>query len=790
MAKKPQPQIIDDQPQAKEDVRRTDLAEHAEARYLEYSISVVKGRAIPAIEDGLKPVQRRILFAMKNLNLHHTSKPMKSARVVGDVLGKYHPHGDSSVYDAMVRTSQNFALRYPLVVGQGNFGSRDGDGAAAMRYTEAHLSAFASTFLSELDMGTVDMKLTYDNSTEEPELLPSRLPNILLNGASGIAVGIATEIPSHNLVETVDAAIAVIKNPKLTLEDILKIMPGPDYATGGQIISSPEEIHKIYSDKRGSVRVRARYKVEGEGTKNWKLVFYELPQSTSSQKIMEEIDALINPKPKDKKGKKVFSEEQLRLKGMFGALFDIHRDESNKNSPVRLTIEPRSPKQDPHELATAFLAHTSMESNCPVNLMMVGRDKAPGAKSLDGILREWTEFRIDTVHRRTSYEHKIASRRLHILQGRVLVLDHIEEVVKIIKSSDDAKAALMARFGLSEEQAEDVMEIRLRQLARLERQKILDEMKALEDEIRRLEKLLESKTAMKNQVIKELEADKKLFGDQRRTLIEPAERTLASAIHEQAASDDPVTVAISERGWIRAKAGHQHGKEAFAFKSGDSVQEVFKATMAQHVIFFDEAGKSYSQAIRDLPTAKGGEDVPIATLADFSGSKLAHVLIPKAADKIILASDSGYGFICSATDLVSRMKAGKAIVKLDAGAKMLRPLAFDPAVVDAQQTVFSTLSSNGRMLCYRLSEISELAKGKGTALCGLDPDAKRAEVAFWPHNEVSIQIEGLKKPTVLSIEEMAKHVQGRSSSKKGRPLEAAKGRKATFAVKAPPATEE
>jgi topoisomerase-4 subunit A len=378
---------------------------------------------------------------------------------------------------------------------------------------------------------------------------------------------------------------------------------------------------------------------------------------------------------------------------------------------------------------------------------------------------------------------------MHILQGRLTVLDHIEEVVRILKSSDEPKEALMARFSLSEIQAEDVMEIKLRQLARLERQKILDEIKKLEDEIKRLEKLLESKTAMKHQVIKELEADKKTFGDARRTLVQPAERIAAAALEEQSASEDPITIAISERGWIRAKAGHQHGAESFAFKTGDSIRHVFKAKLSDQVIFLDEAGKSYSYPIKDLPSSKGGEDVPIATLADFS-AKLAYAFVPRPDDKIVLASDSGYGFICKTSDLVTRLKAGKATVNLDAGAKLLPPLTFSPSVVDASQTVFSTLSSNGRMLCYRLNEINELAKGKGVALCGLDEGAKLAQIAIWPGNEIAIQIEGLKKPTILSVEEMAKHIQGRSSSKKGRALEAAKGRGATLVpVKNEPAEE-
>ena len=764
-------------PQVSEDIQKTDLAGHAELSYLEYSMSVVKGRAIPYVEDGLKPVQRRVLFAMRELGLAHNEKPKKSARVVGDVIGKYHPHGDTAVYDAMVRTAQNFSLRYPLVEGTGNFGSRDGDSAAAMRYTEARLTAFADTFLSELDKETVDWRTNYDNTMQEPGLLPSRLPNILLNGASGIGVGLATELPPHNLVETVDAAIAMIKNPKMTLDEIMEFIPGPDYPTGGQIISSHADIKRAYSEKRGSIRIRARYRVENEGTKNWKIVFYELPQPTSTQKIMEEVDSLFNPKPKEKNNKKIFSHEQLRLKTVIANLIENYTDGSDQDSPIRLVFEPKSHKQDPQELINTLLAYTSLETNSPINLVVVGRDKSPRARSLDEILREWTEFRVDTVFRRTTFEHQKAADRLHILEGRQTILDHIEEVIQILKTAEEPRAALMKRFGLSEIQADDVMEIRLRQLARLEHHKILEEMQKLQDEIKRLTKLLESKAAMRAQVIKELEADKKVFGDARRSLIEPAERVALKAVEEQSVSDDPITVAISERGWIRVRTGHQHGADAFAFKTGDAVKEIYRAKLTDQAIFLDDAGKSYSQALKDLPSAKGGEDVPIATLADFGGAKLAFAIVPRPDDKVVLATDAGYGFICRAADLVTRMRAGKSIVTLDQGARLLPPLTFSPSAIDPAQTLFSTLSSNGRLLCYRLSEINELAKGKGVALCGLDDDARLSQVALWPTNVLTYQIEGLKKPINMSEQDLARHVQGRSSSKKGKTVEGAKNRK-------------
>lgn len=757
-----------------EDIQFTDLAGHAEEAYLEYAMSVVKGRAIPSVEDGLKPVQRRILFAMKELGLQSTSKPKKSARVVGDVIGKYHPHGDGAVYEAMVRTAQSFSLRYPLVIGEGNFGSRDGDSAAAMRYTEARMSLYADTFLSELGMGTVDWKATYDGSMQEPCTLPARLPNILLNGAPGIGVGIATEIPPHNLNETVDAAIALIKNPKLTIDDILQIIPGPDFATGGQIISSPEEIRKAYVEGRGGVRVRAKYHIEGEGTKNWRIIVTELPYHTSTQQIMEEIDKLFNPKAKEKKGKKFFAPEQLRLKTLFSNLIEKFSDSSDKDNALRLVIEPKSYKQDPQELISMLLAYTNMEMNCPINLVAVGLDKTPRQKNLLELLTEWTQYRVQTVFRRTQFEYDVASKRLHILKGRLTILDHIEEVVQILKTAEEPKKALMERFALSEIQAEDVMEIRLRQLARLERFKIEDEIKKLEDEIKRLSKLLESKTVLKNQVIKELEQDKKAFGDARRTIILTAERTVAKIVEESTATDEPITIATSERGWIRAKLGHQHTAEAFPFKNGDQIKQIIKTTQSAYGIFIDEHGKSYSICLKELNTGKGADDVPITTLADF-GTKLAHVIIAKPEDKFVLATSAGFGFICKSSDMITRIKAGKALINIEAGTKILPPAPIKNGT-DLTQIAFATLSSNNRLLIYRLSEINELAKGKGVALLGLDKEQVLSQVAVLDKNELHVQIEGNKKIQTLTPEQLAKHVQNRSSSKKGKPLDLAKGK--------------
>jgi len=759
-----------------DDMPIVDLSAHAEISYLEYAMSVVKGRAIPWVEDGLKPVHRRILYAMSQLDLAHTSKPKKSARVVGDVIGKYHPHGDSAVYMAMVRTAQDFSLRYPLVDGQGNFGSRDGDGAAAMRYTEARMTPIVRTYLDELRSGTVDFVPTYDNTSEEPWVLPSRLPMILLNPSSGIGVGIACEIPSHNLREVVDAAIHVIKNPKATLDDVMQFIQGPDYPTGALIISSKEDIKRAYAEGRGGIRARAKIVIENEGQKNWRVVVQELPYPTSSEAVMKTIQALRNPEPKVKDNKKIFSAEQLRLKNLFGEMIDTFRDEAGKAHKVRLVIEPKSHKQDPKDMIEALLAYAGLEMNCPVNMVAVGRDATPRLKPLMTMLTEWCGFRVDTVERRCRYELQKAEARLHILEGRLLILDHIEEVVRIIKSADDPKAALMERFSLSEIQANDVLEIRLRQLARLERESIVEEIEKLRAEIDRLTKILASPTLLRNLVIKELEADKKTFGDDRRSEIIVTERTSRAALIERSvsqANDEPVTVAISERGWIRVKTG-QHPASSFAFKTGDAIKSVFSAKTSDQAVFLDESGKSYSTPLRDLPMAKGGEDVPIATLADFGGSKLAHALVCGPQSRFVMATSAGYGFICKGSDMFTRLRAGKNLVTLDEGAKLLPPAAIQDGIA-LDSVAFATLSTNRRLLVYRLVEVKELPRGKGVALIGLDEGQSLKSIRVLTEPALTLTLAGAKKPIVLEAETLKRHAQTRSASRKGKPIEAKPG---------------
>ena len=483
------------------------LDRYAEQAYLAYAMSVVRSRALPQVEDGLKPVQRRILFAMNEMRLAATAKHVKSARVVGDVIGKYHPHGDSSVYDAMVRVAQDFSLRYPLVDGQGNFGSRDGDSAAAMRYTECRLTPIAELLLSEIDRGTVDFIPNYDGAFEEPQLLPARLPFVLLNGASGIAVGMATEIPPHNLREVAEATCHLIRHPEATLDDVLAMLPGPDFPGGGQLISTPQTIREAYATGRGSLRLRARWKIEELARGQWRAIVEELPHGVSAAQVLSEIETLTNPQPRA--GKKEVSQEQKNLRQLVLGALDTVRDESSDKAPVRIVLEPKSSRQNRDEFMAVLLAHTSLETSASVNMTMIGRDGRPQQKNLVQILREWIDFRYVTVERRTRHRLDEVDRRIHILEGRMIAFLHIEEVIRVIRESDEPKPALIAAFGLSDVQAEDILEIRLRQLARLEGFKIEKELAELKDERAGLQHLLDSRAAMTKLILKEIQDDAK-----------------------------------------------------------------------------------------------------------------------------------------------------------------------------------------------------------------------------------------------------------------------------------------
>jgi topoisomerase-4 subunit A len=748
------------------DVDSLTLATYAERAYLDYAISVVKGRALPEVADGQKPVQRRILFAMNEMNLRSDAKPVKSARVVGDVLGKFHPHGDQSAYDALVRLAQDFSLRYPLIDGQGNFGSRDGDGAAAMRYTEARLTKIASLLLDEIDEGTVDFIPNYDGSMQEPKLLPARLPFVLLNGASGIAVGMATEVPSHNLNEIAGATIALMKNPKLTHEELMAYMPGPDFPGGGQIISSASEISQIYETGRGSLKVRARWVIEEMARGQWQLVITEMPPATSTQKVLQEIEELTNPKVKV--GKKTLTADQNNLKQTILSVLDSVRDESSKDAAVRLVFEPKTKNIDVNEFVTTLLAHTSLESNAPINLVMIGNDGRPRQKGLSEILREWIEFRVLTVTRRTQHRLAKVHDRMHILEGRQMVLLNIDKVIKIIRGSDEPKLDLIKEFKLSERQAEDILDIRLRQLARLEAIKIEQELKELKSERDDLDSLLGSDAAMRKRIVKEIEADMKAFGDERRTVIQEEKKAIAEA----KVIDEPVTVIISQRGWVRARQGHGHDPQQFSFKAGDGMYSTFECRTTDVVLAFGSNGRVYTVPASDLPGARG-DGSPLTGFVNLAaGTQMVAYYAGHADDLLLLSMRSGNGFLANVADMTTRNKAGKSFVGVDAKfAPGDAPLA--PAKVHQGMKSVACLSESGRLLVFSLDDLKRLPTGgKGVILMDLDKGEKlQSAIAVGDAGAVLSGLGRAGKPTEASLDGKTLKSFSANRARKGHALE-------------------
>jgi topoisomerase-4 subunit A len=721
------------------------LGDYARRAYLEYALSVVKGRALPDVCDGQKPVQRRILYAMSRMGLgfggangNVGAKPVKSARVVGDVLGRFHPHGDQAAYDALVRMAQDFAQRYPLIDGQGNFGSRDGDGAAAMRYTEARLARISNLLLDEIDEGTVDFQPNYDGSTEEPRQLPARLPFTLLNGASGIAVGMATEIPSHNLREVAEACVALIKNPQLGEQELLRILPGPDFPGGGQLISSAADIADAYRTGRGSLKLRARWQIEDLARGQWQLVVNQLPPGTSSQKVLEEIEELTNPKIKA--GKKSLSQEQNQLKATVLAVLDGVRDESSKDAPVRLVFEPKTRTIEQQELITILLAHTSLETSWPVNLTGVGLDGKPVQKNLRQLFEEWISFRQTTIQRRSRYRLDKVLDRIHILEGRQLVLLNIDEVIHIIRNSDEPKLALIERFQLSERQAEDILEIRLRQLARLEAIKIEQELAGLREDQIKLEEILNSPAALRRLMVKEIESDAKVFGDERRTLIQAEKRTVV----EVKVVDEPVTVVVSGKGWVRARTGHGHEPASFAFKSGDELYATFECRTVDTLLVFGSNGRVYSVPVTSLPGARG-DGQPITTLIDLeTGTQPQHYFAGPAGATLLLSGSAGYGFMATVENMSSRQKAGKSFVSLTTGEILCRPSLVgggNNAAPLPAATHVACASAGGRILTFEIAELKLLEKG-GRGLMLMDLDDKDLLAGAAAYNR-SIRISGI-----------------------------------------------
>src|SRR5712664_3622153 len=564
------------------------IEQHASHAYLGYAVSTVKARALPEIADGLKPVQRRILYAMGDAG---GTGFAKCARYVGEVLGKYHPHGDSSTYEALVHLAQPFSMRYPLIDGQGNFGSRDGDAAAAYRYTEARLSRYAELMLAEIGEGTVDFVKNYDGKFEEPALLPARLPFGLLNGSFGIPVGFSTRIPSHNLREVAEAAAHVIKHPRARLEDVLEILPGPDFPGGGQLISPAEEIRQAYETGRGSLLLRCKWERENLARGQWRIVVTELAHGVSVRQVMEEIEGLANPKPG--LGKKEVSQEQKRMKQFILDQVEAVRDESDRKSKLRLVIEPRTSKIDPDEMMAALLVHTSLESRYALNLTWLGRDGLPETKGIVEILGEWGRFRVDTVRRRTQFRLTRVEERLHIVLGRLLAFAKIDEIIKLIRASDDqaeARLSLQKRYKFSEKQSEDIVNLRLGQLTRLDGVKLNEEKKGLEAQRKDLKAILGDEKELKKLVVSELNDDAKKFGDERRTLIKKAERAQV----ERTVDEEPVTVILSRKGWIRARTGHGMDVSQLSFKDGDALLQTLECKTTDPVVVLAASGKSFT----------------------------------------------------------------------------------------------------------------------------------------------------------------------------------------------------
>ena len=729
------------------------LATYAQRAYLEYALSVVKGRALPDACDGQKPVQRRILYSMSRMGLgfggangNTGAKPVKCARVVGDVLGRFHPHGDQAAYEALVRMAQDFSQRYPLIDGQGNFGSRDGDGAAAMRYTEARLAKITSLLLDEIDQGTVDFQPNYDGSTEEPCQLPARLPFSLLNGASGIAVGLATEIPSHNLREVADACIALIKSPQLSEAELFALIPGPDFPGGGQIISPASDIADAYRTGRGSLKCRARWKIEDLARGQWQLVVTELPPGVSTQRVLEEIEELTNPKVKA--GKKALSQDQNQLKASILSVLDVVRDESGKENAVRLVFEPKTSRIEQQELITALLAHTSLESSSPINLTMVGLDGRPTQKSLRQMLNEWISFRQTTIERRSRHRLGKVLDRIHILEGRQIVLLNIDEVIAIIRQSDEPKAALIARFNLSDRQAEDILEIRLRQLARLEGIKIEQELSELRIEQGKLEEIINNPAALRRLMIKEIEADAKTFADARRTLIQ----TEKKAVAEVKVVDEAVTVVVSQKGWVRTRLGHGVDPSSFAFKAGDGLYDTFECRSVDTLLVFGSNGRVYSVAVSLLPGGRG-DGQPVTTLIELeSGTQLLYYFAGPAAATLLLSSSGAYGFMATVANMVSRQKAGKAFVTCNAGESLCKPSLVSgaqgrvvtpgtAAALVLPATHVACASTGGRILTFEITELKSMATGgRGLMLLALETKDTLAGAAAYTR---SIRIEGI-----------------------------------------------
>ncbi|MBX8488146.1 DNA topoisomerase IV subunit A [Pseudomonas cichorii] len=671
-------------------VERRSLADFTEQAYLNYSMYVIMDRALPHIGDGLKPVQRRIVYAMSELGLGADSKHKKSARTVGDVLGKFHPHGDSACYEAMVLMAQPFSYRYTLVDGQGNWGAPDDPKSfAAMRYTEARLSRYSEVLLSELGQGTADWVPNFDGTLDEPAVLPARLPNILLNGTTGIAVGMATDVPPHNLREVADACVHLLDDPKASIEDLCAHVKGPDYPTEAEIITPQADLLKIYETGRGSVRMRAVYRVE-----DGDIVVTALPHQVSGAKVLEQIAAQMQAK-------------KLPM------VADL-RDESDHENPCRIVIIPRSNRVEVDELMQHLFATTELESSYRVNVNIIGLDGKPQLKNLKALLNEWLVFRIATVRRRLQYRLDKVEHRLHLLDGLLTAYLNLDEVIHIIRTAEHPRAELIARFGLTEIQADYILDTRLRQLARLEEMKLRSEQDALLKEQAKLQALLGSESKLRKLVRAELIADAETYGDDRRSPI--VARAEARALSEnELMPTEPVTVVLSEKGWVRCAKGHDVDATGLSYKAGDGFKTSAIGRSNQYAVFIDSTGRSYSVAAHTLPNARGQGEPLTGKLQPPPGASFECVLLPDDDALYVIASDAGYGFVVKGEDLQAKNKAGKALLSLPTGAKVILPRP----VADREQNWLAAVTTEGRLLVFKISDLPQLGKGKGNKIIGI-----------------------------------------------------------------------
>lgn len=716
------------------DVERLPLAAFTEQAYLDYSMYVILDRALPHIADGLKPVQRRIVYAMSELGLSAAAKFKKSARTVGDVLGKFHPHGDSACYEAMVLMAQPFSFRYPLIDGQGNWGSADDPKSfAAMRYTEARLTRFCQTLLSELDQGTTDWEPNFDGTLEEPKWLPARLPQVLLNGTTGIAVGMATDIPPHNIREVAAACVRLLEQPNATVRQLCEHVRGPDYPTDAEIVTPMSEIYAIYESGGGTIKMRARWERE-----NGDIIITALPYQVSGSRVLEQIAG------------------QMQAKKL--PMIEDLRDESDHENPTRLVIEPRSNRVDVNSVMSHLFATTDLERNYRVNLNIIGLNGRPRVYNVRDLLKEWLEFRVKTVRRRLQFRYERVAARLHILDGLLIAFLNIDEVIRIIRKEDEPKPKLMKRFKLSEAQADAILDTRLRQLARLEEMKIRTEQKELQVERDMLAKTLKSNVRLKKLVREELTKDAEMFGDERRSSI--VEREAAKAIDEASLiPTEPITAVLSQRGWVRAARGHDIDPRTLSYKSGDRYLQAARGRTNQTVTFIDSSGRTYSLAAHKLPSARGQGDPASSYFNPPAGASFAGVVMGQAEDLYLLASDAGYGFVAKLGDLYAKNKAGKAVLKVPKGAKVLPP----QRVASYEEDWIAAMTSQGRLLTFMIGELPLMAKGKGVKIINI-PSAmlsKREEyvVATLVFGEdKGLVLQTSKRPLKLSVEDLNHYV--------------------------------